>query len=125
MIAARKPAGAAEALLALAPSVTEPALKNELYWALEAVAVRDGKPDKIVEQALDDKDPARRAAAAAALGKDGGALAKQPGRRVVIEGLKRPMKMTSYRDGTKEAEIDITEIQIVNKFEDAIFARPK
>ena len=105
--------------------MTDPALKNELYWALEAVAVRDGKPDKIVEQALEDKDPARRAAAAAALGKDGGALAKQPGRRLLIEGLKRPMKMTSYRDGKKEAEIEITELQIVNKFDDAIFTRPK
>jgi hypothetical protein len=125
LVAARKPAGAAEVLLALAPSVTDPALKNELYWALEAVAVRDGKPDKIVEQALDDKDPSRRAAAAAALGKDGGALAKQPGRQLAIEGLKRPMKMTSYRDGKKEAEIDITEMQIVNKFDDAIFDRPK
>jgi hypothetical protein len=35
------------------------------------------------------------------------------------------MKMTSYRDGKKEAEIDITEMQIVNKFDDAIFDRPK
>ncbi len=125
LIAARKPVGAAEILLALAPSLTEPDMKNELYWALEAVAVRDGKPDKIVEQALEDKDPARRAAAAAALGKDGGALAKQPGRRLLIEGLKRPMKMITYRDGKKEVEIDITEMQIVNKFDDAIFARPK
>jgi hypothetical protein len=125
LVASRKPAGAAEALLGLAPSVTDPALKNELYWALEAVAVRDGKPEKIVEQALDDKDPARRAAATAALGKDGGALAKQPGRRLAIEGVKRPMKMISYRNGTKEAEIEITEIQIVNKFDDAIFDRPK
>jgi hypothetical protein len=125
LVATRKPAGAAEALLALAPSVTEPELKNELYWALESVAVRDGKPEKIVEQALDDKDPARRAAAAAALGKDGGALAKQSGRRLAIEGVKRPMKMISYRAGTKEAEIEITEIQIVNKFDDAIFERPK
>jgi hypothetical protein len=125
LVALRKPEGAAEVLLGLAPSLTEPALAQQLREALAAVAVRDGKPDPAVEKAREDKEPARRAAAAAALGRDGGAFARQPGRRLLIGGLKRPMKVSHYQDGEKQAEWELVEIQFFNKFDDGVFARPR
>jgi hypothetical protein len=125
LVALRKPDGAAEVLLALAPSLTEEGLARELRAALAAVAVRDGKPDKAVEQALEDKDPARRAAAAAALGHDGGAYARQPGRRLFLTGLKRPMKVCHYQDGEKQAEWELVDVQYFNKFDNSLFARPR
>jgi hypothetical protein len=125
VVALKRPAGAAEVLLALAPSVTDEADVRELRGALAAVAVREGKPDPAVVKALEDKDPARRAAAAAALGKDGGAFEKEPGRRVFVSGLKRPMKSTYYQDGEKQAVLEVLDVQVYNRFEDKLFAKPK
>jgi hypothetical protein len=125
LVAVKRPPGAAEVLLALAPSLTDEADARELRGALAAVALRDGKPDRAVEKALEDKDPARRAAAAAALGKDGGAFEKQPGRRVFLPGLKRPMKTTYYQDGEKQLVLEVTNVELYNRFEDQLFARPK
>jgi hypothetical protein len=125
LTALRRPAGAAEVLLALAPSLTDEAEARELHNALAAVARRDGKPDKAVEKALDDKDPARRAAAAAALGKDGGAFEKLPGRRLFVSGTKRAMKLTYYQDGEKQLVLEVTDVQLYNRFDDKLFAKPK
>lgn len=125
LTALKRPAGSAEVLLTLAPSLTDEADARELHGALAAVALRDGKPDKVIEKALDDKDPARRAAAAAALGKDGGAFEKQPGRRLFLSGLKRPMKVTYYQDGEKQLVLEVTDLQLYNRFDDKVFAKPK
>ncbi len=125
LVTLKRPAGAAEVLLALAPSLTDEADARELRNALAAVALRDGKPDPAVAKALADKDPARRAAAAAALGKDGGAFEKQPGRRLFLAGLKRPMKTTYYQDGEKQLVLEVIDVQLYNRFEDKLFARPK
>jgi hypothetical protein len=125
LTAARRPDGAAEVLLALAPSLPDEADARELRNALAAVALRDGKPDPAVVKALEDKDPARRAAAAAALGKDGGAFEKQPRRRLFLTGLKRPMKTTYYQDGEKQLVLEVTEVEFFNRFEDQLFAKPK
>src|SRR5262245_20279054 len=67
LVAARKPAGAAEALLAYLPFAANHLAAEEVKTALAAVAVRDGQPDKAVIAALTDKLPQRRAAAALAL----------------------------------------------------------
>jgi hypothetical protein len=67
LLAARKPAGAAEALLAYLPFAANHLAADEVKTALAAVAVRDGKPDKALLAALTDKLPQRRAAAALAL----------------------------------------------------------
>jgi hypothetical protein len=125
LVALKRPAGAAEVLLALAPTLSAEADASELRNALAAVAIRDGKPDKAVEKALEDKDPARRAAAAAALGKDGGAFEKRPGRRLFLIGLKRPMKTTYYHDGEKQLVLEVIDVEVYNRFEDKLFARPK
>jgi hypothetical protein len=67
LLAARKPAGAAEALLAYLPFAANHLAADEVKTALAAVAVREGKPDKALLAALTDKMPQRRAAAALAL----------------------------------------------------------
>jgi hypothetical protein len=125
LVALKRPPGAAEVLLALAPTLTDEADARELRGALAAVAVRDGKTDRAVEKALEDKDPARRAAAKAALGKDGGAFEKEPGRRLFVPGLKRAMKSTYYQDGEKQLVLEVIDVELFNHFDDKLFARPK
>jgi HEAT repeat protein len=67
LIALRKPAGAAETLLAFIPYADEESALPEVQLALNAVALKNGKPDPAVLQALSDAQGARRAAAAEAL----------------------------------------------------------
>ena len=88
------------------------------------VALRDGKPDPVLVKALDDKDPKRRAAAAAALGKDGGAYEKKPGRRILLTGFKRPSKVVYYRDGKKSMDLEEIDVRFYNKLDDKLFAKP-
>jgi hypothetical protein len=125
LVAVKRPAGAAEVLLALAPGLTDEGDARELRNALAAVAVRDGKPDPAVEKALDDKDPGRKAAAAAALGKDGGAFEKQPGRRLFPAGVKRAMKTTYFQDGEKQLVLEVTDVELYSRLDEQVFAKPK
>jgi outer membrane protein assembly factor BamB len=71
LLARRKPAGAAEALLAYLPRAAGEASEEDVRAALAAVAVRDGKAEPALVKALEDKSPARRGAAAAALARGG------------------------------------------------------
>lgn len=125
LVAIRRPDGAAEVLLDLAPGLPDEMLGREVRSALRAVAIRDGKPDKTVEAALNDRDPGRRAAAAAALGRDGGAFENQPGRRILTPGLKKAMKVVMFQDGMKEVEWEVMEVQYFNKLDDRLFVRPR
>jgi len=67
LIALRKPAGAAETLLAYLPYSDEETVQAEMQLALNAAAFKDGKPEPVVVRALSDAQAARRAAAAEAL----------------------------------------------------------
>jgi hypothetical protein len=71
LLAARKPAGAAEVLLAYAPKVVGAANEEDVRAALAAVALRDGKPDPVLLKALEDRSAGRRGAAAVALARAG------------------------------------------------------
>src|SRR5262249_997482 len=124
LVALHKPAGAAEVLLGYLSSTSDEQVAREVRFALAEVAQRDGKPDPVVVKALEDKSAAVRSAAAAALGRDGGALTQQPGRRLLVPGLKVPMKITSYHDGKKDMEWRKTEMHLYNKFDDSVFAKP-
>ena len=124
LLTLRRPEGAAEAVLAYLPCAADEALAREAKGALLALAFRDGKPDQAVEKALADKDPVRRAAAEAALGKDGGAFAKQPGRRIYVEGIKVPMRTLHYRDGEKYVEQEVTEVLFYNRLDEKLFGKP-
>jgi hypothetical protein len=123
LLGLRKPEGAAEVLLNYLPSA-DPETALEVRAALFAVAQRDGKPNAVLMRALEDKDPSRRQAAAAALGKDGGAYARQPGRRLFGPTPKIALKHKSYLDGKLEMEIETSDYQLFNAFEDKVFAKP-
>lgn len=124
LIGLRRPSGAAEVLLTFLHSAADAALAREVRFSLAALAHVDGKPDPVLVKALEDTDPARSAAARAALGKDDGNLAQQPGRRLFLPGLKVAMKVAEYREGKKSMDWERVNILMYNKFDDAMFAKP-
>jgi HEAT repeat protein len=67
VVAVRKPAGAAEALLAYLPFADDSGVADEVRNSLTALALRDGKPEPAIVRALNDNLPLRRAAVAEAL----------------------------------------------------------
>jgi hypothetical protein len=119
----KTPAGAAEALLELADGA-DASVTAEIKAALLLLAQRPGGPPAALKAALTDKSPARRAVAAAALGADGEAYLKSP-RRLYLPGLKQPMKLTMFRDGKKEAVLELSELHYYNRFDDKEFERPR
>jgi hypothetical protein len=123
LLAIKRPTGAVEALLDYLPSAEAP-VAREIKAALVVLARRDGKPDPALTKALDDKDAFRRLVAAAVLGKDGGAYLKEAGRRIYLPGLKTAAKVIYYSNGNKTSEMDVTEVEYFNRFEDKLFARP-
>jgi hypothetical protein len=123
LLAVRQPDGSAEVLLK-ALSGADEALAREIKSALYALAQRKGGPDEALVKALQDKDPARKAAAEAALGKDGGAYEKAPGRRVYLPGIRQPMKISEYVDGKLLIRHEVLDAEYFNRFEDKVFAKP-
>jgi HEAT repeat protein len=73
LLATRKPAGAAEALIGYLPYSEDDTTFLEVEAALVSVAMRDGKPDAAILKALKDKVALRRGTAAAVLCQAGGA----------------------------------------------------
>jgi HEAT repeat protein len=71
LLALRKPAGAAEALLAYLPSAENESMTQEIVSALAALAVRDRQPHPALMRALKDPNPGSREAAAVALTRAG------------------------------------------------------
>ncbi len=67
LLALRKPAGAVEALMAFVPYADDENVQQEVQFALNALALKEGKPDPILVRSLSDEQPVRRAAAAEAL----------------------------------------------------------
>ncbi|MGH7170109.1 MAG: HEAT repeat domain-containing protein [Gemmataceae bacterium] len=123
LLGLRKPEGAAEVLLNYLSSADADVAK-ETRAALYAVALAKREPDPVLLRALDDKNPLRRRAAAAVLGKDGGAYARQPGRRLFATMPKRPRKHKTWIDGKLDIEMESFDYQFFNAFEDKVFARP-
>ena len=123
LLGVRRPANTAEVLLNYLPGA-DPDAAREARAVLFALAQKDGKPDPVLVRALDDKEPARRQAAAAALGKDGGKYARQSGRRIFGPLHKIAMKSRSWTDGKKDSELEMYDFQFFNAFEDKMFTRP-
>ena len=71
LIALRKPAGAAEALLAFLPFAENQAMRQQVTTALRSVAVREGKVDAALAAAITDKLAVRRVAAGEVLAEAG------------------------------------------------------
>jgi hypothetical protein len=125
LIALRRPTGAAGVLLTYLPWAPDEATAKEVKEALAAVALLDGQPNSVLANALKDADPVRRAAAAAVLGKDGGAYAKQGWRRVAFQGLLLSNRVLAYREGRLHMDLTTYERHFYNRLDDSIFARPE
>jgi hypothetical protein len=124
LIAVRRPAGASAVLLDYFRWSPGEAVTREVQGALAALARQGGKRDPVLVKALKDRDPLRRAAAAAALGEDGGAYLKQGWRRVFPEPVLVPMRTELYRDGVHAMNLETVEAHYFNRLDDSLFARP-
>jgi hypothetical protein len=127
LVARSRSPEAAEALLAYLPSASK-ATACEIQAALAMLAEKEGKPKAVLVNALEDKDPLRRRAAAGALGRDGGRFLKQPARRLFLKGMKMPMKTSFYRDGKMDSESEVIAVLAIgyfNRFEEQVLARPR
>jgi HEAT repeat protein len=123
LIGARKPTGAIQALLDFLPWTPSDGLAREAEDALAALAVTD-KASPALHAALKSDHARVRKAAAAALGQTKG-LADEPGRRVYPEGLRLPRRILIFQNRDKLAEIDVVATEFFNRFDDALFERPK
>jgi hypothetical protein len=124
VLALRRPAGAVEALLGYVPAADRET-GREVRAALAELVRAAGKPDPALLRALEDGEPARRAAAVAVLGKDGGAWLKEPGRRLYFQPPLHAMKTIAHRDGKLYMELETHDVQNFNAFEEKVFARPR
>src|SRR5262249_22269176 len=85
ILAARRPAGTAEALLAYLPHAENDAVAEELKNALGGVAYDKGKADPAVLSALNDEHPLRRASAIVALCQSGIAEPRATLRKLLLD----------------------------------------
>jgi hypothetical protein len=124
LLAVRKPAGVTEALLNYLPSAPDEAVAQEVQAALSAVALQNGKPNSALLQALKDKDPQRRAAAAG-ISEGGREPARgRAGERLFLPGLKWPLKGESYENDKKTRDYELSEVQFFGKLDDGVFRQP-
>jgi hypothetical protein len=85
ILAARRPAGTAEALLAYLPHAENDTVAEELKAALAGVAYDKGKADPAVLRALGDQHPLRRASAIVALCQSGIAEPRATLRKLLMD----------------------------------------
>jgi hypothetical protein len=123
LLALRRPAGATRVLLDVLPGL-EKDVEADALSVLASLALRGGKPDPALTQALTDADPARQAAARAILGKDGGAYLNRPGRRLWEGGPLLPTRQVQRIDGQPMQTMEIIEVQLFNRFDDREFEKP-
>jgi len=93
VLAAHKPAGSTEALFKFLPFAADESTADVVHSALAKVAVKDGKPDKLLLDGLEDKLPAKRLGAALALYRTG----IEEVRPAVIKLLKDPELSIRFR----------------------------
>lgn len=122
LIALRQPRGASAVLLDYLPAAPED-VAREVRAALHHLAQKNPS-DPALTAALKDRIAFRRAAAQAALGKDGGAYLRQPGRRLYVTSVVQPMKTIHYFDGRKSLELEVSDLEFFNRFDDKLFTKP-
>jgi hypothetical protein len=124
LLAQRRPPGAAAVLLDYFPWAPDEAVAREVQGALAAIVDAGGKNDSALLSALRDRDPQRRATAAAALGKDGGVYRKQGWRRIFVDAVRVATRIESLRDGERYMDLETTGEEFFNRLEDSLFGRP-
>lgn len=92
LLAERRPAGAAEALLAYLPSLDDDVAEDAVLAALLRVGLTEGKPVPALRAALAEREPSRRAAAAFVVGR-----AAPQERRAVVDLLADPEPRVRFR----------------------------
>jgi hypothetical protein len=125
VLAARRPAGTVEVLLAYRPWACDDTVARGVLNALDAVNEAAGAPHPTLLAALKDGDTKKREAAAAVLGKDGSAYLQEPWRRLYLDGLLLPHHLTIYRDGKLHLDYEVFEFQFYNRLDDSVFASPR
>ncbi len=105
LLAARKPAGAAEALLDYLPLADDESVVQEIETALLTVGLREGQAESSLVRALSDPVPIRRGVAAHVLCQIGG----KAGREVVRPLLKDPRPSVRMRAALALADQHDTE----------------
>jgi len=123
LLGLRKPEGAAEVLLNYL-SGGDAILADEARACLFAVASKEDKSEPALLQGLHDNDASRRQATEAALGKDGGTYARNPGRRLFAPPRQIAKKHIIWMDGKLYLEMETSDYQFFNAFEDKVFAKP-
>jgi PQQ-like domain len=81
LLADLKPEGTSEVLLKYLPLAEDEAVGDDVRLALAAVAVKDGKPDPVLKQALESKEALKRGAAAEAFARGGDKAARDDMRK--------------------------------------------
>jgi hypothetical protein len=87
-----KPPGAAEVLLKYLPFANDDEAVQALQTALNAVAVREGKPEAVLVRALDSKQAIQRGAAGEALARSGGRETR-PAVRKLLKDSEAPIRL--------------------------------
>ena len=83
LLAVRKPDGAVETLLSYLPSAGDASEIDEISQAMSRLGVRDGRPHRLLLQALADKDAVKRRVAGVALAR-AGLAGKEPWLRLLL-----------------------------------------
>ncbi len=86
LIAQKRPAGAVGVLLAYLPLADDETVADEVREAIAAAAMQNGRPDPLLEQALEDPLPVKRGAAVEALVRTGRPEAVELSRKALADG---------------------------------------
>jgi hypothetical protein len=120
-----RPNGAVEALLDYLPHVSDEAMTAEVLAVLAGLAEANGKPHPALVKALESKDKKLQEAAAAVLGRDGGAFLNKPGRRIYLPNSRYPARQVHSENGKTTGESQLLELDYFNRFEDSLFRQLK
>jgi hypothetical protein len=93
MLGELKPEGAAETLLSYLPLAEDESVADDVRGALTALAVRDGKPDPALAQALAGKDALKRSAAAEAYARGGDKAMRAEARKLLDSDAEADLKL--------------------------------
>src|SRR5262249_22078062 len=124
LLGARKIPGALEAVLLYLPSASSDSLAGEAQNALGELVTVDGKPDAALGKFASDADPLRRSAVEKL---QRGMKRSQTGnasQRLSLKGIKFPYHSQLYRDGKKEEDFKVVELELYSRLADDVFAKP-
>ena len=123
VLACRKPAGAAEALLDYLPGAAGAEERQAVEDALLLVAFPGGKPGPALLRAAKGEGP-RAAAAAALLARDRDKELARPGRRLYLPlTIAHRMTLSLGKEGS--VEMDLVDFQVLNRHDERLFRVPE